>query len=65
MSRNDSEEKGFSTKNNAQLPSKDTFGNSGTNFRANSKDNKGQQSTKNLASNTNSYGTLAKKSNPK
>lgn len=64
MSRNDSEERGFNAKNAVQqLTTKEAFGNSGTNFRASSKEGKGQQSSKNLASNVNSYGTLTKKPN--
>lgn len=60
MSRNDSQERGLGIKSNVQLP-KDGFGSSSTNFRASSKDAKGQQSTKNLATNANAYGTLTKK----
>lgn len=47
-------------KSNAQLV-KDGFGSSSTNFRASSKDGKGQQSTKNLVQNPNPYGTISKK----
>lgn len=61
ISRNDSEERGaLGIKSNAQII-KDGFGSSSTNFRASSKDAKGQQSTKNLASNSSNFATLAKK----
>lgn len=47
-------------KNNLQT-NKEGFGSTANNFRTSSKDNKGQQSTKNLASNVNSYATLNRK----
>ena len=56
ISRNDSGERGFGAKNNQ----KDNFGATSSAFRPSSKE-KGQQSTKNLSSNTNNFNTLAKK----
>lgn len=56
--RNDSENKGFGMKGSQNIQKPDNFASSGTNFRASSKDNKGQQSTKNLG--TKNFETLSK-----